>query len=198
MIKNLSIEEIASLYKNRIRADFPRRERRPLFLIRKLYAEGRYACLALEEGGDIAAYATFLCDGEVSGVLLDYFAVDERLRGNGVGSRFFAMLPAHWQEKGGILLECERPGAAKNEAEKKNRERRIAFYRRGGAQEVALRWRAFGVDYNVLWRPICTPAAQADAAGDLVALYTLSMPAALARLFMKAHIASPSRNGGGA
>ena len=175
MMRSLSYEEFEALYQERIMADFPRMERRPLSAIRRLYGRGRYVCLVLEEEG-LAAYATFLCGDAIGSVLLDYFAVDKARRGGGVGGRFFSMLAGYWPGKDGILLECERPGGAPSEAEQTIRRRRIAFYTRGGAEETPLRWRAFGVDYNVLWLPIRAAAAQADLAGDLMALYRLSVP----------------------
>lgn len=185
MIRQLCFEEFAVLYKERICKDFPRFERRPLSAVGKLYHHGRYVCLVSEVAGKAEAYATFICDQASCSVLLDYYAVVPSMRGTGIGSRFLGLLPDYWPDKKGIILECEKPDSAKIQKEKSIRERRIGFYQRGGAQITPLCWRAFGVDYNILWLPIQCAQEHADIAGDLVRLYRLSLPAALAKLFIK-------------
>ncbi|MDL2258885.1 GNAT family N-acetyltransferase [Eubacteriales bacterium OttesenSCG-928-K08] len=185
MLRQLSLKEIEKLYKERISEDFPRMERRPLFTIRKMYREGRYVCLALEEDKTIAAYATFICDNEISSVLLDFYAVDKSKRGSGIGSRFLPMLAEFWALKQGIILECERPSKAKNEKEKNTRERRISFYERNGAQMTPLSWQAFGVDYNVLWLPVKATFDKSTPGKDLLDLYLLSVPRFLKNICFK-------------
>lgn len=182
-IRQLSLAEFETLYKERIAADFPRGERRPLFAIRGLYRKGQYVCIVLDEGG-ILAYAAFIYHNATGSVLLDYFAVAKDLRGSGIGSRFLAMLQEYW-DKDGIILECEAPESATNAEETSIRNRRIAFYERGGAVVTTYRWQAFGVAYRILWLPINRQAAEVDIVKELPFLYQCSMPGFLCRLLMK-------------
>lgn len=95
------------------------------------------------------------------------------------------MLKAYWAEKGGIILECEAPDTAADEQEKETRLRRIRFYERGGAIVTKIRWDAFGVLYNILYLETQKPLAQVDVQRDLLALYGLSMPPFILRLFAR-------------
>lgn len=185
MIRQAEREELKQIYNTRIRADFPPMERRPYCLIRRLFAQGRYVCLVLEENGQVAAYATFIVDAEIGCVFLDYFAVDAGHRGQGVGSRFLSMIKRHWSQKSGIILECEEPNTAKDAGERTIRSRRIGFYQRGGAAIVPIQWRAFGVDYRILFLGTRVPPDAANVKDDLLALYSLSMPGFMRALFTR-------------
>lgn len=185
MIRRVDLDELTTIYNERITADFPASERRPLFLIKRLFRKGRYVALVLEEEGQVAAYATFICDDAVQSVFLDYYAVDKAQRGQGTGSRFLAMLQAYWAEKGGIILECEEPDTAADEGEKETRLRRISFYERGGAVVTKVRWHAFGVDYRILYLKTKTPVEQVDVPKDLLKLYSFSMPSFVRRMFSR-------------
>lgn len=185
MIRDIAYDEFEGVYSERVLADFPSMERRPLSSIRRLYEKGQYRCLVLMEEERVAAYATFIHDASIDSVLLDYFAVDESQRGSGIGSRFLAMLPPQWPGKRGILLECELPDAAQDDAQRTVRERRIRFYERGGACIVPVSLRSFGVDYSLLWLPTSPDNAATDPEGALRALYGLSLPGFMLGLFVK-------------
>lgn len=185
MIRHTGLDELQMIYEERIKTDFPPMERRPLSTIRKLYRQGRYVCLVLCEGEKLLAYATFLCDTAVDSVFLDYYAVDPAGRGKGIGSRFLSLLCEHWANKSGMILECESPRTAKHQEERALRERRIEFYRRGGAVLTPLLWRAFGVEYRILCIPTIGDHRPVNVAGDLQALYALSLPAVTRKLFTR-------------
>ena len=189
MIRRIEIDELKSLYKSLIKKDFPRNERRPYQAIKKLHRTGRYACLVLEEEGRILAYASFILAYEISSILLDYFAVDGKYQGEGIGSQLLSYVSEYWVDKAGIIIECETPESARTENEKSQRERRINFYIRGGAINTPVRWRIFGVNYRVLWLPIDPNRVQPDVACDLTGLYSLAVPKALrprvARILMR-------------
>lgn len=180
----MTYNELKVLYKQHIKKDFPFWERRPLFSMKRLYKNGQYTCFALKEQGKILAYAAFIHGGTASSVLLDYFAVVSGLRGGGVGSRFFNMLAACWG-KSGIVIECERPEAAKTEKEKEIRSRRIDFYLRNGAEMTDSRWVLFGVQYTILWMPIQRRACSADVQAELRGLYRLAFPEFVMRVVAK-------------
>lgn len=185
MIRRLSFKEYRKIYRERVTEDFPSNERRPLFIVRRMYALGTYFCLALEENGQISAYACFIIDENSECALLDLYAVSKSMRGSGVGSRFLNELRLHLQDKKGIILECERPEASNSGDERHLRERRIDFYKRIGAEITSLDWRAFGVDYNVLWLPVSEKADETLIAKELVSLYSLSLPKAVSKRMLK-------------
>ena len=185
MLKSIGIDEIRSLYHTRISKDFPRFERRPLHMMKKMYQNGKYKFLVLEEENSVIAYAAFVYDEEISSVLLDYLAVDEKCRGTGVGGRFMTSIQEYWNEKSGIIIECETPDTAKTENEKALRKRRIDFYVRNGAETTTVKWRLFGVHYTVLWLPAQQDHTQIDVVADLKRLYSFSVPSALRPLSIR-------------
>ena len=154
-------------------------------MMRKMHRRGRYICLVLEEESRFVAYAAFIYDEEINSVLLDYFAVDEKSRGSGIGGRFISSIQEYWKEKSGIIIECETPDTAKKDNEKIIRKRRIDFYVRNGAESTAVRWRLFGVHYAVLWLPTQQDHTRVDVAGDLKRLYSLSVPSTLRSLSIR-------------
>lgn len=184
-LRRLSFEELAVLYAERIVEDFPPGERRPLSSMEKLHRRGRYVCLGLEQGERLAAYAAFICDPSLRCVLLDYFAVDCQQRGNGIGSAFLGMITEYWADEDGIIIECEAPEAANSAEEKDIRERRIAFYLRGGAAASGLSGRLFGVDYRMLWLPIQAEYSAAQVREGMLSLYAFAAPALVRCLFIR-------------
>jgi len=196
MIKRLEINELRNLYQTQIKNDFPRFERRPFHLIRNLHSNGKYLCLVLEEEKQVIAYATFIVDDSISNVLLDYFAVAEKRRGSGIGSRFISLVRDYWSDKSGIIIECESPDTARTEGEKAVRKRRIDFYLRGGAENTTVRWRILGMRYNILWLPTSPNNTQINIAKDLAGLYSLSIPSLLRPLSIRM-MANVNNNCGG-
>ncbi|MDR1062083.1 MAG: hypothetical protein LBL83_12960 [Clostridiales bacterium] len=178
-LEKLDRKAFEDLYGSHIVRDFPVAERRPLHSIRSLYKKGNYAGIALKKDGALQAYAAFLHDASIGGVLLDYFAVERGLRGGGIGSGFLRRLRGLWDGKAGIIIESELPEQARAPGERATRDRRLAFYVRAGAALSPARWRAFGVDYNILWLPIRRALEEADPASDIRALYGLSLPKAV-------------------
>jgi len=79
-----------------------------------------------------------------------YLAVEERLRGHGVGAHFYQAVIATLQADAvcrggslcGVIYEVERPDLASSEQDKSNRRRRIQFYERLGARILD------GIDYT--------------------------------------------------
>jgi len=185
MIRRLEIDELKSIYYSQIKKDFPRNERRPFHLLRKLHNNGRYLCLVYEEENQIIAYATFIHDEAKDSVLLDYFAVSEKRRGGGIGSKFITLVCEQWSDKAGIIIECETPDLAKNEGDRDLRKRRIDFYLRAGAESTHAKWRMFGVAYDILWMPTNPKRCQPDVICDIAELYALSLPISLRPLFIR-------------
>ncbi|MCD8116545.1 MAG: GNAT family N-acetyltransferase [Oscillospiraceae bacterium] len=157
-IKLLELNELKSIYKDHIRRDFPRGERRPLFAMKRLQRAGRYNCYGYYRDNDLAAYACYVLAQNDSYALLDYFAVVPALRGHGIGSAFLQDLQKTVSAKYGVFIEAESPCSAKSEQEKSLRERRIRFYLSNGAEMTDSKCLLFGVDYDILF----TPATNTD------------------------------------
>lgn len=186
MVTKLPQSRLPQLYKTHITTDFAPSERRPLRAILQLAKRGQYAAYVLEEGGEIQAYACFASAPGVRGVLLDYFAVLPALRGGGVGSQFLQQV-RQLQQASGILIESEMPQKATTPEDTAIRRRRIAFYERAGAQLAPYGWRAFGVDYNLLWLPVNTTGPTPIPEKEIRLLYTRLMPRIFAHLFTRTY-----------
>ena len=115
-IETLSVEQIRILYEERLRADFPPDELKPLAMIERGFRYGTYICLgAVDAGGEILAYAFFvlLKGANERCALVDYYAVRQDLRDTGIGSRFLrAMIEGKLREMDCVLLEVDDPDDA--------------------------------------------------------------------------------------
>lgn len=154
-IRELSLQEMEKLYGERMEADFPPEELRPFSSIRELTGEGKYKSFGCFEEG-LGAYGTFAFLPGRSGVLLDYFAVDARRRGQGIGTRGLRMLgeAARGLGAGFLLIEVESLESAETPAQTEERTRRIRFYNGFGCRETAVYSWLFGVEYQILVLPL--------------------------------------------
>ena len=103
--------------------------RKPFTEIAYGIASGRYICHVGVRANKIIAFA-FLLPLATGHALLEYFAVDGELRGQGIGT---AMM--HWlaENNGKLVWEVE---ALDIDVPRDDRQRRIAFYERLGAKRV--------------------------------------------------------------
>lgn len=152
----LTAAQVTQVYQERMTADFPPDELKPLSRIRRALSAGRYRCTGLFEGGELLAYGFFviLRGQDDTELLLDYFAVDAAKRGQGIGSAFLRMLPEQFPEAGAVLIESESPETAENSAERILRERRIRFYMENGCLASGMETSVFGVRYRVMELPL--------------------------------------------
>ncbi len=112
-IETICENELKDLYHTRLQEDFPPDELRPYSSMEYLLGLGMYRCFAFREQGKTAAYALLIhAEGAA---LLDYFAVDPSLRGQGVGTRFLSELKSVSAEFGVpyVLIEAESPESAR-------------------------------------------------------------------------------------
>ncbi len=133
--------EIKRLY----RKAFPKCERKPFSLIMKWYKKGKsdiwYFC---DEKGFLGFAATINGEREI---LIDYFAVSEKRRGQGNGSKMLSELLDRYSPLG-VFLEIEIPyEIAENYTE---RARRKNFYLGIGLTPMNTRAKLFGVDMELL------------------------------------------------
>lgn len=147
MIYPLSNLEIADLYENHMRHDFPSGELKPLAKLEYLHLSGLYDVLVETLNNKILAYACIFHDEEK--ILLDYYAVTETMRGQGYGSRFLETILSGELFKKDLLVELEDPEEATSIEEAALRKRRIAFYERLGFVPTDVKANIFGIPYLI-------------------------------------------------
>ena len=139
--KLTEILRLKALYKRA----FPREERKPFSIIRRMQRLGKSDIWYFEDDGEFLGLATTI-NGERE-VLIDYFAVAEKKRGLGYGTKMLRMLIERYDPRG-VFLEIEIPYEdSKNYAE---RVRRKKFYLSAGLLEMGTRASLFGVDMELL------------------------------------------------
>ena len=132
------------LYKLYLQA-FPRSERKPFWMIRKMYRRGVTDIWCVERGGSFAGLAITI--NSPSLILLDYLAVCPECRGSGVGTATLTALQRIYSGKG-LFLEIE--STLIDHPEHLLRLRRKQFYLRSGLQELGTRAMLFGVEMELL------------------------------------------------
>lgn len=133
--------KVRKLYRNA----FPRAERKPYSVIKKMQKEGRGDFWIYEDKGRFLGFATTI-NGK-NAVLVDYLAVNTNTRGSGVGSAILQDLRRHYgDDKLFLEIETITPLADNNE----QRERRKAFYLKNGMQEVGVTANIFETDMELL------------------------------------------------
>ncbi len=157
-VRQLSTQEIKTIYDTHMQEAFPQSELRPYKNIAMLCASGNYDCYGLFDGENLTAYAYFSKTNDRPYMLLDYYAVLRGMRGTGMGSRFFSLLRAQLQGQKCVLLEVESVESAENTEEKTTRERRIAFYTRNGCAMTRVKCLLYGVDFSIMAMPVEGPA----------------------------------------
>ncbi|MEY8427261.1 GNAT family N-acetyltransferase [Lachnospiraceae bacterium 46-15] len=168
MLKELSREEMRTLYYERMQGDFPPAELKPWKRIAEMLGEGIYFAYGFCEEGRIIAYAFFVVQG--ASVLLDYYAVSQEARGTGIGSRFLRLLKEELRRKDicTLIAEVENPDFAKSEAEREERKRRIRFYEKNGLILTEFCSCLFGVEYRIMYFPVQDGAGGIWAALDRI------------------------------
>lgn len=126
------------------RQAFPRYERKPFAVIRKMHREGRTDVWLAEQDGHFAGLAATINGGDT--ILLDYFAVSPKLRGQGIGSAFLRALLDKYAGKG-LFVEIE---AADQDDPTGEKARRKQFYLRNGLTEMHVIAILFGVRMELL------------------------------------------------
>ena len=181
-LRALDEARIRLLYALHMRRDFPESELKPLETILALRSRGEYDVLAADDDGMFVAYAMIYRPKDGRTLLLDYLAVEPDMRGRGAGQALLAALRAHYAGLADcLMIECERPKAAPDEAQARQR---IRFYQHAGAQMTTVRVWLFEVEYSILVLPCGEDEglAQQDWAGEILGLYRQMLaPEAYAR-----------------
>jgi hypothetical protein len=136
-----SIKDLDEIYP-RMERDFPATELKSRSQIERLMARGEYKLyLARHETLPILfGYALMFEPKSPRIGWLDYLAIDEQYRNAGFGTAFFNKLcEISMRQRRGIILEVEPPTSDDPET-LQNQHRRIAFYTRIGAQQLAVEY----------------------------------------------------------
>ena len=132
---------IAKLYKKA----FPLSERKPLFMMRSKCKQDKADAWIIEEEGQFVGFAITMNAKDL--VMLDYFAVTEKARGNGYGSACLRWLQKQYKDSR-FFLEIE-----SIHVKAKNMEQRLgrkAFYERNGMSGAGVNAKVFGVEFECL------------------------------------------------
>lgn len=128
------------------RRAFPRYERKPFQIIRRMRKEGRTDVWLAEQDGHFAGLAATINGDGV--ILLDYLAVHEKRRDKGVGSAMLQALLTKY-EGHGLFVEIE---AADLDDPTGEKQRRKQFYLRNGLYDMHVVVILFGVRMELLGR----------------------------------------------
>lgn len=124
---------------------FPAGERKPFSIIRSMAKEGRTDLWIIRKNGRFAGLATTVNSPEI--VLLDYFAVEPGLRGQGVGSATMKAILDRYAPRG-VLVEIESTRIPSGNAEE--RENRKRFYVNCGMTPLGTEVNLFGIRMELL------------------------------------------------
>jgi len=138
--------EIARIYDEKMKQDFPPNELKPFSSILRAWEGRKYYCYVLETDVEILGYAYFARNG--CSYLLDYLAIAGEHRDQGLGTVFLSQLADCFQATDCILVEAEDPDAAQNQQNAELRERRLNFYRKCGYRLTDVKTSVFGADYR--------------------------------------------------
>ncbi|WP_373217746.1 GNAT family N-acetyltransferase [Ruminococcus sp. 5_1_39BFAA] len=146
-------EKVYELYQEA----FPEEEKKPVGMLEELARRGMLEILAVvdDEGAErfvglainMTEPSRKAPEGEKETALLDYFAISPDVRGGGYGSKALKLLLERFSGKTYIFEVEMRDEAAPNAAE---RQRRVAFYLRGGLKETGLFVHAYDTDFEIL------------------------------------------------
>ena len=167
--------QVEALYRTRLKKDFVRNELKPLISMRRSWEKNAYDCYGLYDGEEILGYAFFVRLG--SSALLDYLAIAEEHRGEGLGTVFLRQLRSCLRDADCVLVEVEDPEKAGDGETRTQRERRRQFYLRSGWRETGLRSVVFGADYRILEVPTAKPHVTQELRQVYTELYRSILPA---------------------
>ena len=138
-------EHRLQLIENLYMRAFPKAERKPFQLMVKKQAEGTMELLSIEEENQFLGLAIFAHDKDIA--LLDYFAISDEMRGQGIGSRAIKALQKIYAGKR-FVLEIETTKKPCNDLEMRNK--RKGFYLRNGLHTMDFDVMLFGVEMEML------------------------------------------------
>jgi len=166
--------EIARIYDEKMKQDFPPNELKPFSSILRAWEGRKYYCYVLETDVEILGYAYFARNG--CSYLLDYLAIAGEHRDQGLGTVFLSQLADCFQATDCILVEAEDPDAAQNQQNAELRERRLNFYRKCGYRLTDVKTSVFGADYRILEAPTGKAHTAEETAKIYAEIYRTILP----------------------
>lgn len=189
VIQDLTIEQVSDIYKKWIHLHFPQDEIKPLKNIQKMWEIGAYRALGMyEQKGeklDFIGYAFLAMAPDCSMLLLDYLAIVEAYRGQGIGSIFLHEMQKRLQEFDGILIETEDVNFAYNKEELQARKKRNCFYEKNRAVRTIIKSEIYGVHYAIWNLPVSKPIDNEICKTNLENIYKIMIPGEKNEKFVK-------------
>lgn len=174
--RRLDMAAARTLYQEALPDDFPPAELRPIAWIEPLLASGVYRIHQFFHQGTPVAYA-LLCQAPGQPIwLVDYLAVYAPFRGQGIGSALLQSLHQAFADADALLFEIDDPAFAEDEKELLKRNRRIAFYQRGGVIDSGVRTCVQGCEFQIFSLPCQRTQSAASLADALDSIYRRLFP----------------------
>lgn len=126
-------------------SSFPKCERKPFSVILSMQKKGKTDLWYIEKDGKFTGMGATINGKNL--ILLDYFAISKKCRGQGVGSESLKQLRKLYPDKG-FFLEIEKVFLDADNFEQ--RKRRKQFYLNAGMKELGTDAKLFGVDMELL------------------------------------------------
>lgn len=124
---------------------FPAAERKPFWMIMKMYRRGTTDIWCVMREGSFVGLAITINSKEL--ILLDYFAVEKACRGNGIGTGALQELQRIYGDRG-LFMEIE--STLEDAPNLEQREKRKCFYLACGMEELHTTAKLFGVNMELL------------------------------------------------
>ena len=162
MIRQVDISTAEGIYERFLKNDFPRNERKPFRVIRRMMEQNRYQVYASYIKEELAGYAFLAVEQKENRQigLLDYFAVLSEKRHRGIGTKFLKKLFNELETFQYILIESESITDNCSDEEVRIRRDRFRFYGHCGALHTDVHIELFFVRYDIF--AMCREGLPAD------------------------------------
>lgn len=179
-VQDLTREQTGDIYRQWIGRHFPQDEIKPLKSIYRMWDMGAYRALGMYEkkadGLQLIGYAFFAMAEDCGLLLLDYLAIVEDYRGQGMGSIFLQEMKKRLKTYRGILIETEDIECAGDEEAYRIRQKRDSFYGQNGALRTGIKSVIYGVHYAIWNFPLASAASRRECAESLADIYKIVIP----------------------
>lgn len=150
LITKVGLEKAVEIFKNKVMNDFLEDEVPPLFVFERCIKDGTFECYVYEYDGEESGYIVTRKRDDL--VFLLVLAIDEKMRGKGLGNAMVEEFKDSVKDRKIILLEAENPEATDDEKEKITRKKRIRFYEKLGFKVTEnLKYLLVNIDYKILY-----------------------------------------------
>lgn len=156
MLKKLDTDLLIHIYETIAAKHFPPEELKPVSAIKRLLSQNIYSAYGLFQENALIGYAYFVDIPDNPSLLLDYYAILEEYRNQGMGSIFLSKLKSAFYDRSGFFIESEDPAFSADDNDLQTRNKRLAFYERNHAKMTPFLSTLFDVHYRVLYLPCST------------------------------------------